>query len=1067
MKLHRLEITAFGPFAGHEVVEFDQLNEAGVFLLNGETGAGKTSVLDAICFALYSSAPTTLAMGGRKPGHSDHADPDTAPLVELEFTSGARRWHISRSPAWSKPSKRAVSGWSEQHSKVLLREWVHGQWLERSHRPDEVGQTIEHVIGLNREQFTQVMMLPQGRFAEFLRAGSKEREKLLETLFGTDIYPRIQQELKELASKSQSELDALLLEQQRDLERISQLDAQFTEVLEQLPTGTLPFPDKPSAGSDDAIIGEEESTGPVEGWEAGTRGVTSERATDTHDPVSVVHLCERLSSATRDLHSARDAVSSEQVRAAERARELAQRLQNMQRHERLTADLEELHSERETVATRETALAHHRSALKLSGFVTAVETAQTASDQAEISIAAAREVFSDTSPDLDRFRRCLGSSSTVLDDWIEGHQDLSAVRDAAVSARQAAEQAIDVDASVSAAQRALTEVEQAMRQRGSRQHGVEQELDGAIEKRTATEQVMTALQEATRDAGMIRDRHERAQKTLKASEDFQGLARQQDLDGEQYRSAEEKRRAAAQHVENLETQRFATAAATLASALHDDEPCPVCGSTVHPDPADLDHGREVTEDMLSGARSTRDLAQSDADQAHARWQAAQHSAAQALGAGALEDIEAARESASTSKAAVRELDKHLEQLATAESELAGLDRKIHECREVLRELELQTERDETRQVTLSTQLKQARERLDRELLGFESVQQRIGAAGDLVTAVSAVDIAQRRVDRADQELTYARNTLEAELADSPFAHSEEVRSAQLEHSRAQQLESWLDEYRDRLGRITAELATDLMSSTAELSTEERAAATPESVAEAREAGENLAAQRDRITAASGTVATLARSAQELSRTGGERSESLARARERAERLTGLSAVANGLSSDNSLRMTLTSFVLAAKLEHVAAVASEHLQRMSSGRYSLIHTDQARGGGKAGLGLEVDDSWTGNRRGTETLSGGESFFTSLALALALADVVRAAAGGQDMDTLFVDEGFGSLDEDTLEQVLETIDGLRQNGRVIGLVSHVAEMKQRIGTQLVVTKTPKGSHLSVVTGLETTA
>ena len=178
MKLHRLEITAFGPFAGHEVVEFDTLNEAGVFLLNGETGAGKTSVLDAICFALYSTAPTTVAMGGRKPGHSDHADPDTPPLVDLEFSAGGRRWHISRSPAWSRPSKRAASGWSEQHARVLLREFVAGDWVERGYRPDEVGQTVEHVVGLNREQFTQVMMLPQGRFAQFLRAGSKEREKL-------------------------------------------------------------------------------------------------------------------------------------------------------------------------------------------------------------------------------------------------------------------------------------------------------------------------------------------------------------------------------------------------------------------------------------------------------------------------------------------------------------------------------------------------------------------------------------------------------------------------------------------------------------------------------------------------------------------------------------------------------------------------------------------------------------------------------------------------------------------------------------------------------------------------
>lgn len=1068
MKLHRLEITAFGPFAGHEVVDFGRLNEAGVFLLNGETGAGKTSVLDAICFALYSSAPTTVAMGGRKPGHSDHADPDTAPLVELEFTSGGRRWHISRSPAWNKPSKRAASGWSEQHAKVLLREWVDGQWQERSHRPDEVGQTIEHVIGLNREQFTQVMMLPQGRFAQFLRAGSKEREKLLETLFGTDIYPRIQQELKNLAAISQSELEALQLEQQRDVERVTQLNDQFVEVLGDLPVGTVTLPPHASAEAGE-ILARDTGDGSSQSAESsvGTRAPEPEGEGESQEPVTVAQLCERITHAAAELNSSREAVSQRQLRAADRARELAQRLQNMERHDRLTEALTQLEAQRDTAADRETALSRHRAAQKIAGFVSTVESALSASEEAKGSLTSAREAFSESSPDLGRFRSALGASVAVLDEWLDGSQELSAVRDAAVSVRQAAEQAREVDASVGAAQRALAEIERAIEQQSSRQQIVTRELNGAVDKRAAIEQVVAELQTATRDAGMIRDRHDRAQQTLKASEEFQGLARQRDREGERYRAAEDNRRAAAQHVEDLETQRFSAAAATLASTLHEDEPCPVCGSTVHPEPADQEHGQEVTEDTLNDARATRDRAQAQADQAHTAWQAAQQKASQALGAGALEDIEAARDAASECDLARRELDRQLEQLTNTERGLADLDRKINDSRDKLRDIELTVERDETRRASASTQLDEARTRLDRELFGFESVQQRIGAAQDLVTAVSTVDSAQRRVDRAEQELEYSRNTLDTELADSPFATTDEVRGAVLEPVRAQQFETWLVEHRDRYGKVTAELATDVMTATAQLTPEERAGTTPETVAQAKLKGEDLAAQRDLITAASGTIATLERSARELSRTGGERGATLERARENAYRLSSLSAVANGLSTDNGLRMTLTSFVLAAKLEHVAAVASEHLQRMSSGRFSLIHTDQSKGGGKAGLGLEVDDSWTGRRRGTETLSGGESFFTSLALALALADVVRAAAGGQDMDTLFVDEGFGSLDEDTLEQVLETIDGLRQNGRVIGLVSHVAEMKQRIGTQLVVSKTPKGSHLSVMTGLETNA
>jgi DNA repair protein SbcC/Rad50 len=152
-------------------------------------------------------------------------------------------------------------------------------------------------------------------------------------------------------------------------------------------------------------------------------------------------------------------------------------------------------------------------------------------------------------------------------------------------------------------------------------------------------------------------------------------------------------------------------------------------------------------------------------------------------------------------------------------------------------------------------------------------------------------------------------------------------------------------------------------------------------------------------------------------------------------------------------------VLAARLEQVAAAASERLVRMSGGRYTLVHTDEGAGRGRAGLGLRVVDAWTGVERDTTTLSGGESFFASLALALGLADVVTAEAGGAGIDTLFVDEGFGSLDEDTLDEVMDVLDGLRAGGRVVGVVSHVPELRQRISTQLHVHKGRRGSTVTV--------
>ena len=184
-------------------------------------------------------------------------------------------------------------------------------------------------------------------------------------------------------------------------------------------------------------------------------------------------------------------------------------------------------------------------------------------------------------------------------------------------------------------------------------------------------------------------------------------------------------------------------------------------------------------------------------------------------------------------------------------------------------------------------------------------------------------------------------------------------------------------------------------------------------------------------------------------------EPLAAAATEARRLADLAAGQGA----NTLKMTLSSFVLAARLEEVAAAASERLLRMTSGRYSLVHTDARRGGGRSGLGLHACDGWTGVDRDTSTLSGGETFLASLALALGLADVVTAEAGGARIEALFVDEGFGSLDEDTLEEVMTVLDSLREGGRMVGIVSHVAELRQRIPAQIRVRKGHSGSDLTV--------
>ncbi|PWS52805.1 SMC family ATPase, partial [Streptomyces sp. FT05W] len=193
----------------------------------------------------------------------------------------------------------------------------------------------------------------------------------------------------------------------------------------------------------------------------------------------------------------------------------------------------------------------------------------------------------------------------------------------------------------------------------------------------------------------------------------------------------------------------------------------------------------------------------------------------------------------------------------------------------------------------------------------------------------------------------------------------------------------------------------------------------------------------------------------LSRRTEEEVRALGPVRQEYERVARLAGLTAGTSADNERKMRLEAYVLAARLEQVAAAATIRLQRMSGGRYTLVHSDDRSGGRRAGLGLHVVDSWTGRERDTATLSGGETFFASLALALGLADVVTDEAGGVRLDTLFIDEGFGSLDEQTLDEVLDVLDSLRERDRSVGIVSHVGDLRRRIPAQLEVVKERHGS------------
>jgi exonuclease SbcC len=309
------------------------------------------------------------------------------------------------------------------------------------------------------------------------------------------------------------------------------------------------------------------------------------------------------------------------------------------------------------------------------------------------------------------------------------------------------------------------------------------------------------------------------------------------------------------------------------------------------------------------------------------------------------------------------------------------------------------------------------------------------------TARTAEDTAQRLKDA------------DARLADAAFRAGFETpqaaAAALLDDDAHRELQHRLDAWQSEEAAVRAVLAeTDTAAAAqlppADLATTERAAALASQrlreAASARDAAARRCSELDRLSA---------RSAAGVRR--------LAPLREEYDRVARLATLAAGTSADNERKMRLESYVLAARLEQVAAAASVRLQRMSSGRYTLVHSDDRSGRGRSGLGLHVVDAWTGRERDTATLSGGETFFASLALALGLADVVTDEAGGVRLDTLFIDEGFGSLDDQTLDEVLDVLDSLRERDRSVGIVSHVADLRRRIHAQLEVVKDRSGSVL----------
>jgi len=1025
VRIHRLEISAFGPFAGTERIDFDRLSSHGLFLLNGATGAGKTSVLDAICFALYGSVPGARQDGKRL--RSDHAEAAAEPRVTCEFSAKGRHFEVSRSPAWDKPSARGRNGFTVQQANTLLRERIDGAWVEKSGRNDEAGAEITDVLGMNRDQFTRVVMLPQGDFAAFLRSKASDRLELLQSLFGTQRFEAVEQELSRQAQTAKAEVANL--NAKLDL-LLAQAESE-TAALELDPDGA-PGRDEP-----DALLAwlDAAAAAAVEGRRSAAGGAEKQAA----DQASLLEAAN----ARANRHA--------KLAAAEQRR--------------IDAD-----AAAPVLAGKAVTLGLHRQAEMLGGQLQAVESAAAAEDLAGTALLdAARQLRSAAATDPEL------AGQDVLDVGVPTADDDADPVRAGKSVMLDSAAVRGTLARLRSLHAVLTErlPDEArllgLTQRGSRLRLQLQELEkGRLAGAAAVDTLRTesaALSAGIRPLEDLAAEVQLRTKEATAADELVTIVGRF-LAAEAGCAATAGQHAAAlstyqdrrQHWLDLREQRLTNAAAELATQLLAGVPCPVCGSPEHPAPAPAAASALAVAEAEKAAQLASDTAEETVAALGRELAEAQQNVAVLAAQGGNTPAGEAREEAALARERADDAVRAATDLAASRARMAELEAEIADAERAQADAASGIAQTQSTIAEIDEQAQALEATLDKLRAGHATLEQRIAALTATTAVLEHADAAHSAHEQAAARTAEARRNLEEALPGAGFSTETAAREALLPAPVATSLETAIRAGQDEAARIQELFAGEDLA----LAAAERAAGDIVSDAALEELRTESAAAERKAREAVLAAGLAENSLRILGRIAGDYADLAAAGREPRDRAAMLTAVADTAKGggDNTYRMSLNSYVLAARLEQVAVAASERLIGMSDGRYTLQHTDaKAARGAKSGLGLEVVDEWTGQRRDTATLSGGESFMASLALALGLADVVQHESGGVDIETLFVDEGFGSLDEQALEQVMDALESLRDGGRVVGLVSHVAEMKQRIGTQLQVVKGRSGSTLHI--------
>lgn len=1033
MRILRLTMDAVGPFPGHEVIDFEAFSDAGRFLLSGPTGAGKSTIIDAIVFALYGKVS-----GGRDSSdsriRSRYASEQAKTEVELIFSTSSGNYKVRRQPAYERVKKNG-KGVTKQNAKAWLFK-LDEQLREVSEpltKTSDVGTEITRIVGLSREQFTQTVVLPQGKFAQFLRSTSKDRQDLLQELFGTAIFEDLQLDLVERArkvKKNQEALDATLRANlgvlASLLDEAPQLDPARCLVYEPVPKVDCEFDPLETA------------------WDSRFKPLTpwlehNQRCAN----LEVSALREQEDKLRSEFASQRDlaarqerywALTKEHEQLVAQGPAQRQRLAQIQALQALS-DLKPWHEQLKQAQ------------------------AQQAVAQRQLSQALALEQLESD----ERAQAVL----QPLD--YRGAQALSVQLTAQVAALNPQ---VELEAGLAGRRRDLQTKTQA-HESASAKLAQGRERENQLPTQIASKQeLLEQLNEQAATLPTAKLAQEQAAQTLKLAKAHEQLVedQQQALKLQQLVALELKQ--ASQRHKHMLEQWLSQSALNLAQNLVAGEPCPVCGATEHPAPA-TQGGENISQDQLDQALEEVNEVQGQLSQASEKVtklaaqleaQPCQLSPAQAReqlqeAKATLAAARQASEQASSCKAQIAKLNAQLEALRAdnqaAQARLAG-DAK---------EIQLLGEKIDADAASLSCE-------------GFESVAAKVEYLSQLAAGLEQLAKAGQELSQCQKRAQQAADSFAAQWAQASasFAEHSAKPAAAAESTATAPVPAEPAPAQAATGPAPAESSQDTSAANAQdgyaqacqafagldLTALKAAAASYEKSLSINQAAldelagieltppplEQTQAQLEQAQAKTQACQTYASTWQafagQVNAQLAKLNKLLARRSQASATDAQLLALASAANGDNHARLTLSAWVLQAHFRQVLVFANERLGVIGAGRYELINVDSEEDTRqqKQGLGLAVVDHLSGTTRSPRTLSGGESFYVSLALALALADVVATQNGGIEMNTLFIDEGFGSLDEGTLAEVMDVLGALHSGGRVVGIVSHVSELKRAI-------------------------